>query len=110
MTASNSVEKLRRRSVEELQGLNMAIIDDSYRENKTTTKMKNTARDTTGFNSWSKIVRRKYSEIQGLLVSTMEKSNIIITVKAMKIKLVKPMKTYKNKIKLLFKYSNKTKY
>lgn len=110
MTVFNTINKLKRRSVNELQGLNMSVIESSFRSNNTKVDMRNEARSTVGFNTFDKISRRKYSELFGLLVSIIEKSNVLTITKLNKFKLYKPIKTYKNNIKLLFKYNNKSKY
>lgn len=106
----NTANKLKRRKISDLQGLKMDIVQFSFREKNTSVEMLNEARSTDGLNDFNKISRRKYGELDGLLVSIIEKSKIEITTRINKIKLVKPLKTYKNKIKLLFKYKINTKY
>lgn len=110
MTVFNSVNKFKRRTINELQGLNMSIIESSFRSNNSKINMQNEARDTTGFNDFNKINRRNYDELDGLLVRVIEKSNVKTDTNLNKFKLVRPSKTYKNKIKLLFKYKVNMKY
>lgn len=106
----NTVTKLKRRKINELQGLKMNIVQLSFREKNATIDMLNECVDTTNFNTFDKISRRKYGEIGGLLVNIIENSNRVKKVIFTGLKLVKPIKKYSAKIKLLFKYSNNTKY
>lgn len=106
----NTVNKLKRRKIGELQGLKMSIVQESFREYNSNIDMKNTAFDVSNNNDISKLERRKYGELDGLLINIIENSFRRTKVYLNRFRFVKPMKTYKNKIKLLFKYSNKTKY
>lgn len=106
----NTVSKLRRRKIGEIQGLKMSVVQVSFREFNSITKIKNTCVDTTNYNTLDKVGRREYSELNGLLVSIIENSYRTIQTTFKGIKVVKPIKTYKNKIKLLFKYNNKIKH
>ena len=106
----NTVNKLKRRKVGELQGLKMSVVQESFREYNSNIDMKNTAFDVSNNNDMTKLERRKYGELDGLLINIIENSFRRTKVYLNKFKLIKPLKTYKYKIKLLFKYSNKTKY
>lgn len=106
----NTVTKLKRRKVSEIQGLKMDIVQLSFREKNANVCMLNECVDTINFNTFNKISRRKYGEIDGLLINIIENSNRVKKVIFTGLKLVKPIKKYSTKIKLLFKYSNNTKY
>lgn len=106
----NTVNNLKRRKIVELQGLKMSIVQESFKEQNSIIDMKNTSFDVSNNNSLSKLERRKYGELDGLFITIVENSLIKIKVNLNRFRLIKPLKTYKNKIKLLFKYSNKTKY
>ena len=110
MTVFNTIAKTRRRRIGELQGLKMSVIQKSLQERNTTINIKNYSVDTSNYNSMDKISRRNYNELHGLLVRIVENSNRVKEVLFKGIKVVKPIKKYKNKIKLLFKYRNNLKH
>lgn len=106
----NTVNKLKRRKISELQGLKMSVVQESFRKYNSNIDMKNTAFDVSNNNDISKLERRKYGELDGLFINIIENSLRNVNIGLSGFKLSKPLKTYKNKIKLLFKYSNRTKY
>lgn len=110
MTVYNSIDKLGNRSVGELEDLNMVILETSFKVAETKVNMENTARDSSNMNYFEKIKNRTIEELQGLLISIVEDSNRKKNTTLEKIRVIKPIKTYKNKIKIIKKYDNKIKY
>lgn len=110
MTASNTVTKIKRRKVRQLQGLNMSILEDSHRSFNSNVNIKSEVINTDNFNTFSKIARRKYGELDGLLIRVIENSKFSNKTTLNGLKIVNPIKKYSSTIKLIFRYSQNTKY
>lgn len=104
MTVYNTLNKLKTRPIGELDKLSVGTLQSSYREIISKVNVENEARNTLGFNTLDRISRRNYNELNGLSISTLEKSKMQIETNINNLKLVRPLKTYKAKIKLLFDY------
>lgn len=104
MTVYNTLNKLKTRPIAELNGLAVGVLQSSYKEINSKINMKNEARNTLGFNTFSKIETRNYDELYGLSINTIEKSKMEVGTSLYNIKLVRPLKTYKAKIRLIFNY------
>lgn len=106
----NTVSKLRRRKISEIQGLKAGVVQLSCREYNSTIDMLNKNVNTTNYNSFKRLTRRNYKELNNLYIRIVENSYRALQTTLKGFKLIKPNKTYKNKIKLIKKYNNNIKY
>lgn len=109
MITYNSISKLANRTVSELDGLIIGLFEISNDSTRVMLSEETKFNSNDNYNTFDRYTR-PIDSYQGLLISVFEVSRDSTQINFNKVKLIKPKKTYTNKIKLIKKYNNKTLY
>lgn len=108
MTVYNTVNKIARRNVVDLEDLTMATLESSNIVNTLQSEIELKVPSRISTNSMTKIARRKVSELNGLLIHIMENSKREIAT-GKEFKVVLPRKVYTATLNLNKKYNTNIK-
>lgn len=110
MTTYNSINKLCNKNIGRFEDLKIKLLEESIVNMSAKIVLDIKCRNTIGFTDFEYLHQRTYGDMDGLLIHLIEKRDKYLKIRHKGIKIIKPIKKYKAKLRLYKKYNQNIKY